>query len=40
MEDFYAQFVYFTAIWYILWAFGAFFPVLVCCIKKVWQTLM
>jgi hypothetical protein len=38
---FYGYFVYFTAIWYILWPFGIFsghfgifFPVLVCCTKK------
>jgi hypothetical protein len=37
MEDvgiYYGQLVYFTAIWYILWPFGIFFPVLVCCPKK------
>jgi hypothetical protein len=26
--------VYFTAIWQILWSFGTFFPVLVCCTKE------
>jgi hypothetical protein len=26
--------MYFTAIWYILWLFGTFSPVLVCCTKK------
>jgi hypothetical protein len=44
MEDvgiLYVHLVYFTAIWfifvafwYILWLFGIFFPVLVCCTKK------
>jgi hypothetical protein len=32
--------VYFTAIWYILWLFGTFFPVLVCCTKKHLATLL
>jgi hypothetical protein len=31
--------VYFVAIWYILWSFGAFSPVLVCCIKENLATL-
>jgi hypothetical protein len=31
--------VYFTAIWYILWSFGIFFPVLVCCAEKNLATL-
>jgi hypothetical protein len=31
---FYRHLVYFTAIWYTLWTFGMFFPVLVCCTKK------
>jgi hypothetical protein len=31
--------VYLTAIWYILWPFGIFFPVLVCCAKKTLATL-
>jgi hypothetical protein len=42
MEDvgiFYGQLVYIVAIWYILWIFGLFFPVLVCCIKKNLATL-
>jgi hypothetical protein len=26
--------VYFMTIWYILWPFGIFYPVLVCCVKK------
>jgi hypothetical protein len=26
--------VYYMAIWYILWSFVTFFPVLVCCNKK------
>jgi hypothetical protein len=32
--------VYLTAIWYILWLFGTFFPVLVCCTKKYLVTLL
>jgi hypothetical protein len=50
MEDvgiLYVHLVYFTAIgnithiaiWYILWSFGIFFPVLVCCTKKNLATL-
>jgi hypothetical protein len=31
---FYGHLAYFMAIWYILWNFGVFFPVLVCCVKK------
>jgi hypothetical protein len=31
---FYGHLVYFTAIWYVCWLFGIFFPVLVCCMKK------
>jgi hypothetical protein len=31
--------VYFVAIWYILWSFGVFFPVLVYCTKKNLATL-
>jgi hypothetical protein len=30
----YGHLVIFTAIWYICWSFGTFFPVLVCCTKK------
>jgi hypothetical protein len=30
----YGHLVYFTAIWYISWLFGIFFPVLVCCINN------
>jgi hypothetical protein len=30
----YSHLVYFTAIRYILWLFGIFSPVLVCCSKK------
>jgi hypothetical protein len=30
----YVQLVYFTAIWYILWPFGVFYGVLVCCTKE------
>jgi hypothetical protein len=29
--------VHFLVIWYILWSFGIFFPVLVCCNEKIWQ---
>jgi hypothetical protein len=36
---FYGYFVYFVAIWYILWLFDMFFPVLVCCTKKNLATL-
>jgi hypothetical protein len=28
------QLVYFMAIWYYMWSFGLFSPVLVCCTKK------
>jgi hypothetical protein len=34
---FYCHLVYFTAIWYILWSFGIFSPVKLCCTKKIWQ---
>jgi hypothetical protein len=37
--SFYGHLVYFTAIWSILWLFGIFFPVLVCCTKKNLATL-
>jgi hypothetical protein len=40
---FYGRFVYFTAIWYILWIlrlFGIFYPVLVRCTKKNLATLL
>jgi hypothetical protein len=36
---FYSQLVYFVAIWYSLWLFGMFFPVLVLCAKKNLATL-
>jgi hypothetical protein len=36
---FYGHWKYVTAIWYILWPFGLFFPVLVCCTKKNLATL-
>jgi hypothetical protein len=42
MEDigiFYVHLVNGPAIWLILWPFGAFFPVLVCCTKKNLATL-
>jgi Na+/H+-dicarboxylate symporter len=42
MEDvgiFYGHLVYFVAIWCILWLFGMFSPVLVCCTKKNLATL-
>jgi hypothetical protein len=32
--------VYFVAIWYIIWLFGIFLPVLVCCTKKNLATLV
>jgi hypothetical protein len=32
--------VYFMAIWYILWLFGIFFPVLVCWTNKNLATLL
>jgi hypothetical protein len=42
MEDV-GNFIYFSANWYnfmyILWSFGAFFPVLVCCTEKNLATL-
>jgi hypothetical protein len=31
---FYSHLVYFVAVWYILWLFGIFLPVLVCYPKK------
>jgi hypothetical protein len=31
---FYCYWKYFMAIWYILWSFGIFFPILVFCTKK------
>jgi hypothetical protein len=34
---FHSHFVYFTAIGNIMRPFGTFFPVLVCCTKKIWQ---
>jgi hypothetical protein len=35
---FYDRLLYFVVIWYILWLFGIFFHVLVCCPKKkIWQ---
>jgi hypothetical protein len=37
---FYGYRKYFMAIWYILWSFGIFFPVLVCCTKKNLATLV
>jgi hypothetical protein len=43
MEDvgiFYGHLVYFMAIWSILWLFGIFFHVLVCCPKKNLATLV
>jgi hypothetical protein len=36
---FYGHWKYFMAIWNILWSFGIFFPVLVCCTKKNLATL-
>jgi hypothetical protein len=36
---FYGKLVYFTAIWYILWLFSIFSPVVVCCTKKNLATL-
>jgi hypothetical protein len=35
----YGHWKYFMAIWYILWWFGIFFPVLVCYTKKNLATL-
>jgi hypothetical protein len=43
MDDagiFYGPLVYFTTIWYILWFFGTFFPVLVCCTNENLATLL
>jgi hypothetical protein len=43
MEDvdiFYGHLVHFTAIWYILWLFGIYFPALVFCTKKNLATLL
>jgi hypothetical protein len=37
---FYGQSVYCTAIWYIEWSFGTFYPVLVYYIKKNLATLI
>jgi hypothetical protein len=37
---FHGHLVYFTAIWYILWLFGIFSPVLVYCTKKNLATLL
>jgi hypothetical protein len=37
---FYGLSVYFVAIWNILWLFGIYFPVLVCCTKKNLATLL
>jgi hypothetical protein len=37
---FYGKMVYSKAVWYILWLFGIFFPVLECCIKKNLATLV
>jgi hypothetical protein len=37
---FYGHFVYFIAIWYILWSFGIFSPFLVHCTKKNLATLL
>jgi hypothetical protein len=34
------QLVYFMAIWFILWSFGIFSAVLVCCAKKNLATLL
>jgi hypothetical protein len=34
---FYNYLVYFMVIWYILWSFWYIYPVLVRCIKKIWQ---
>jgi hypothetical protein len=33
-DMFYGQLVNFMAIWYILWSFGKFVLVLVCCTRK------
>jgi hypothetical protein len=38
--NFYGHLVHFVAIWYILWPFGMFSPVLVCCTKKNLATLI
>jgi hypothetical protein len=35
---FYGRFVYFVTIRYIRWSFGIFFPVLVFCVRNIWQT--
>jgi hypothetical protein len=37
---FYGHFIYFVAIWCILWLFGILFPVLECCTKKNLATLV
>jgi hypothetical protein len=40
MEDvsiFYGHLAYFTAIWYILWPFGIFFPFWYVVQRKIWQ---
>jgi hypothetical protein len=42
MEDvgiLYGHLVYLQLFWYVLWLFGIFFPVLVCCTKKNLATL-
>jgi hypothetical protein len=39
-DIFYGHFVYFKAIWCILWLFGSHLPVLVCCTKKNLATLI
>jgi hypothetical protein len=36
---FYGHWKHFMTIWYILWSFGTFLPVLVCCSKKNLATL-
>jgi hypothetical protein len=36
---FYGYLVYFVALWYILWLFGIYFPVMVCCTTKNLATL-
>jgi hypothetical protein len=40
LQIFYGHLVYFVVIWYILWSFGIFFPVLVSCTKKNLATLL
>jgi hypothetical protein len=35
----YGHLVFFMAIWYILWSFGTFFPILVFCFKENLATL-